>query len=152
MLNTVLHHVVLSWIISSIKQMKYDIKENHLTDWLNKVPWYNTSICYKWHGAVFDDFIINDKTDRCNIMCSITANDKVQPTYFDDASSVVSRAISKNATTSALESLGATLNFINCWLKLFHNNYEVRSKMYHEAMKKLFKQIPTKKSKPLSHD
>ena len=41
---------------------------------------------------------------------------------------------------------------MDCWLKLFHNNDEVRSKEYHEAMKKLFKKIPTMKSKPLSHD
>ena len=43
LLNTKLHHVGLSWIISSRKQMKYDIKENNLPDWLNKGPRYNTS-------------------------------------------------------------------------------------------------------------
>ena len=85
-------------------------------------------------------------------MCSITAHDKIQPTYADDASIVSGRSIPKNTTTAVLESLGATLNFIDCWLKLFHKNYEVRSKIYHEAMKNVFKQIPTKKSKPLSHD
>ena len=44
--------------------------------------------------------------------------------------------------------------FISWYLfeQLFHNNYEVISKMYHEAMKKLFKQIPTNKPKPFSHD
>ena len=42
-LNTKLHHVGLSWIISSIKKMKYDIKENNHPDWLNKDPRYNTA-------------------------------------------------------------------------------------------------------------
>ena len=42
--NKVLHHVVLSWIISSNKQMKYDIIENNHPDWLNKGPRYNTAI------------------------------------------------------------------------------------------------------------
>ena len=42
-LNTILHYVGLSWIISSIKQMKYDIRENNHPDWLNKVPRYNTA-------------------------------------------------------------------------------------------------------------
>ena len=72
---------------------------------------------------MFDNFIINDITYRCNIMCSITAYDKIQPTYVDDASSGGGRAIPKNATTAASESLGATLNFIDCWLKHCHHNY-----------------------------
>ena len=132
--------------------MKYDIKENNRPDWLNKGPQYNTAICSKFHGTVFNDFIRNDRTYRCNIMCSITAHDKLQLTYVDDASIIGDRAIPKNETTAALKSLGETLNFICCWLKLFHKNYEVISKMYHEAMKILFKKIPTNKSKPLSHN
>ena len=115
--------------------MEYEIKENNHHGWLNKGPRYNTAICTKLHGTVFDDFIRNYRTSRCNIMCSITAHDKLQPIYVDDASSVGSRGIPNNATTVALESLGATLNFIRCWLKLFHNNYEVRSKICHKAMK-----------------
>ena len=82
-------------------------------------------------------------------MCSLTEQDKLQHIYVDDASSVGGRAMHKNATTSGLKSLGVTLNFIDFWLKLFHNNYEVRSKIYHEFMKNLFKQIPTKKTKTL---
>ena len=124
--------------------MKYDIKENNRHGWFNKVPQYNTAICSKLHGTVFGGFIRNYRTDRCNIMCSINSHDKLQPTYVDEASSVGGRSIPKNATTAALEPLCETLNFIDFWLKLFHNNYEVRSKLYHEAMKKLFKKIPTK--------
>ena len=40
-LNKKLHHVGLSWIISSRKQMKYDIKENNHPDWFNKGPQSN---------------------------------------------------------------------------------------------------------------
>ena len=68
-------------------------------------------------------------------MCSIPAHDKQQPTYVDDVGSGDNRAIPKNATTAELESLGATLNFIHFWLKIFHNNDEVRQKMDHEAIK-----------------
>ena len=42
-LNTKLHHVGFSWIISSSKQIKYDIKENNHPDWLDKGPQYNTA-------------------------------------------------------------------------------------------------------------
>ena len=76
-LNTVLQHVSLSWIISSNNKMKYDIKENHHPDWLNKGPQYNKAICSKYNGTLFDDFIRNDGTYRCNIMCSITEHDKL---------------------------------------------------------------------------
>ena len=102
--------------------MKYDIKENNHPDWLNKGLGYNPAICYKFHGTVFDDFIRNDRTYRWSIMWSISAHDKLKPTYIDDASSVCGRSIPKNATIAALSSLGATLNYIDCWLKLFHRN------------------------------
>ena len=40
-LNVTLNHVGMSWIISSNKEMEYEMntKINHL-DWLNKGPWY----------------------------------------------------------------------------------------------------------------
>ena len=39
-LNAILHHVGMSWIISSNQEIEYDMttKSNHL-DWLNKGPW-----------------------------------------------------------------------------------------------------------------
>ena len=94
--------------------MKYDIKENNHPYWLNKGPRYKTDISYKFHGTAFDGFIRNYRTYRCNIMCSIPAHDKLQSTYVDDAGSGGGRAIPNNATTAALESLGATLTFIHC--------------------------------------
>ena len=51
---------------------------------------------------MFDDFIRNDWTERCNIMCSIPVHDKLQPLYVDDAGIGVGRSISKNATPSSL--------------------------------------------------
>ena len=39
-------------------------------------PWYVTSICKKLHGKVFEEFIINARTDRYNIMRSIDANER----------------------------------------------------------------------------
>ena len=139
MVNTLLYHVGLSGINSSNSQMKYDIKENNHPDWLNKGPQYNTSRCSKFYGTVFDDFIRNYRTYRCNIMCYIPVHDKLQPTYVDYASSFGGRTIPKDKTTAVLESLGATLKFIDLWIKLFYNNDEVRSKMYNEAMKNLLK-------------
>ena len=44
-LNEMLHHVGMSWIISSNKEMNYEIntESNHLY-WSNKGPWYNRNI------------------------------------------------------------------------------------------------------------
>ena len=69
-LNSMLHHVFMSRIISSNQEMEYGMKttNNHLY-WLNKGPWYNKNICSKLHGIKFEGFITQARTDRYNIMC-----------------------------------------------------------------------------------
>ena len=52
-------------------------------------------------------------------------------------------------TTEALEALGATLNFIEIWIKLLDHNYELRCGMYNKAMKDMSKTMPTTTTKPL---
>ena len=82
--------------------MKYETEENN-PDWLHKGPWYNTAIYFNLNKTVFEDFIRNSRTDRHNLMCSITAHDKKQPKYVDDTSSGGGREIPKNATTAVLK-------------------------------------------------
>ena len=53
--------------------------DKHNSDWITGVPWYNTSICEKLHGNVFEGFIRNTITDRYNIMCSIYEHEKNNP-------------------------------------------------------------------------
>ena len=48
-LNTMLHHFGLLWIIETHEQLKYDM-EKHNSEWIIGVPWYNTYICKKLHG------------------------------------------------------------------------------------------------------
>ena len=76
-LNTILHHVGMSWIMSSSKEMNYEMEENNHQDLLNKGPWYKTSICSKLHGSRFEIFITQARTDRYNLMCSFVAHDKL---------------------------------------------------------------------------
>ena len=89
-LNSVLHHVVLSCIISSNNKTKYKTEDKN-PDWLNKYLWYNTAICSKLHGIVFEHFIRNNRTDRQNLMGYITTRNSQKPTYVDDASSGANR-------------------------------------------------------------
>ena len=42
-------------------------------------PWYNTSICKKVHGTVFEGFFRSARTDRYNLMCYIDAHEKEHP-------------------------------------------------------------------------
>ena len=46
----------------------------------------------------------------------------LKPDYEDKESSIGNRLIPKHMTTEALEALGATLNFIEIWLKLLDQN------------------------------
>ena len=75
-------------------------------------------------------------------MCSLVAHDNIKPDYEDDEISIGDRPLPKHATTETLESLGATLNFIDLWLKLLEENYDARCVTNSTDMKNMFKQIP----------
>ena len=142
-LNAILHHVGMPWIITSNQEMEYEIntKNNHL-DWLNKGPWYNKNICSKLHGINFEDFITQAKIDRYNLMCSLVAHDRLEQDYKDNENSFGDRAIPNDATIKTLESLGATFNFIDICHKHFRGNHCARSESYSNDMEEMFKQIP----------
>ena len=97
---------------------------------------------------MFEYFITHARTDRYSIMCSLVTHDKIQPYYEYDESSIRDSEIPKDSTTKALKLLCATLNFIDIWLKTFHDNYDARCEAYINAMKEMFKQIPQTMIKP----
>ena len=107
---------------------------------MNKGPWYNIYICSRLHGSLFEDLITHERTDRYDLICSLVAHDKIQPYYEDDESSIVDRLIPKNETIESLEALGATINVIDIWLKLFEENYDAICVAYITAMKYRLKQ------------
>ena len=74
----------------------------------------------------------------------------MQPHYEDDESNLGDRSITKYATTKELTSLGATVNFIDIWLKLFLDNYSARCDAYVNATKEMFKQIHITMKKSLT--
>ena len=64
-LNAMLHHVGMSWIISSKKKMDYDnFTNSKKLEWFDTGPWYNKNICSKLHGTTLEDFISQDITHR----------------------------------------------------------------------------------------
>ena len=54
-LNKLLYHVGMSWIIETHEKLKYEI-EKHKPDWITGAPWYNTSICKKYMRQSLKDF------------------------------------------------------------------------------------------------
>ena len=142
LLNAILHHIVMSLIISPNQEMEYEMDKNIHQDWLNKGPWYNISSCSKLHGSRFEYFITQARIDIYNLMCYLVAHDRLELDYKDDEISIGDREIPDNATTKTLESLGATINFIDIWLKLLRANFNAICDAYINAMKDMFKQIP----------
>ena len=51
--------------------------EKHNSEWMSGGSWYNTSICKKLRGNVFEGFIRNAINNRYNIMCFIDAHEKL---------------------------------------------------------------------------
>ena len=76
LLNAILYHLDMSWIISYNNEMKYEIDKSNHQNWLNKGPWYKTEIFSRLHVSLFEDFITHARTDRYNLMCSLVAHDK----------------------------------------------------------------------------
>ena len=52
-------------------------------------PWYNTYICKKLYGKLFEGFIINARTGRYDIICSIYAYER----YINHLSFMVAAAV-----------------------------------------------------------
>ena len=97
-LNEILHHVGMLWIISHNDEMKYETNKNNHQDWLNKGHWYNTYICSRLNVSLFEDFITHTRTDIYNLMCFLFAYDKTLPAYKDDTISIGYRLIPKHVT------------------------------------------------------
>ena len=83
-------------------------------------------------------------------MCSLVAHDRMQDNKQDYESSIGDREIPKDATVKALNSLGATFNFIDIWLHSFCDIYLAQSESYIVAMVDMFKKIPQNIENPLT--
>ena len=99
---------------------------------------------------MFQDFITHAGTGRYNLICYLVAHDKKLPAYEDDKISIGDSLIPKHVKLEALEQLGATINFIDVWIRVLEDNYNARRASYITAMKDMFKKIPLNMIKPLT--
>ena len=81
LINIILHHVGMSWIICYNKEMEYEIDKTNDQDWLNKGPWYSRTICLRLYGSMFEDFITNARTNRYKHLCYLVDHDTKKPAY-----------------------------------------------------------------------
>ena len=71
LLNAILYRVGMSWINISHEEIKYEIDDNNHQYWLDKDPLYNTSICLKFRGSMFENYITHASTNIYILMCSL---------------------------------------------------------------------------------
>ena len=76
--------------------MKYEIDGSNHPDWFNKGPCYNTAMCSRLHGSLFEYFITHARTDRYNLMCYLVAHDQNKTAYEDEEISIVDRILPKH--------------------------------------------------------
>ena len=112
------------------------------------VPGMTHLFVKKLHGTVFERYIRHARTDKYKLMCYIDSHEKHQPSSIDDGKSGGGSALPSNSTTEALILLSATIDSIDCCLKLLYHSYLERSNMYIETMKGLFQKIPVQLPKP----
>ena len=74
-------------------------------------------------------------------MCAVDSYFTIHPPSLEDASSANVIPFPSKLSIDALESLGHTINFIKNWLQCFSDNYELRTFLYNENMKELFRLI-----------
>ena len=78
-MNSMLHHVGMSWIIISKEEMDYDNFTNIKNlGWFDTGPWHNKNTCSKLYGTTFEGSSIQARIDRYNIMCSLVAHDRME--------------------------------------------------------------------------
>ena len=75
LLNKMPHHVGMLWIVETHEKLKYD-RDKQNPEWMTGGPWYNTYICKKSHGKLFEGFIRNARTDIYHIIFSIDAHER----------------------------------------------------------------------------
>ena len=77
--------------------------------------WYNTYICNKLHGKLFEGFIINIRPDIYNIICYIDAYERYhQSSSCGNGISGGGCPLPTTSTTEVLKLLDATIDFIGC--------------------------------------
>ena len=107
-------------------------------------PWYNTSICKKLHGKVFEGFIINVRTDRYNINFLIDAHEKQNQSSCYDGISGGGCPLPSYSTTKALYLLGATIDSIDSCPTALEHNFIEYCNFFSHYMENLFHKIPVK--------
>ena len=109
---------------------------------MDKIPWYNTTICTKLNSQSFEDYFKTGRKDRYEMMYYIGVYDKEHVSMPDDKSSGGVIPIHITSYKEELFSLGHTINFLGNWIQFFEVNYENIITFYKINISELSKKIP----------
>ena len=112
------------------------------TKQMGKGSWYNTTICAKLNGKIFEDYLKTGQKERYTLIFSVDAYYKEHvpiPSYASSGSGI---PIPSKSYKKAHYSLGHTINSLENWLQCFDGNYHNKIAIYKRKMSELFKIIP----------
>ena len=109
-------HVGLFWLIESKDQLKFNF-DQQCSYYINNGPCYNTNIFSHLHVTSFEDFFTTAYKYRYDLICSIRAYEKLNPTCYDYAGIGGGRPLQYGSTSYDMVLNGHTLNFIESWLE-----------------------------------
>ena len=98
--------------------IKFDM-EHHFEKWTQNGPCYNTTIYSQLSGQKFEDYFEAVRKDRYELMCDVDAYDRAHQSEPYHISSGDGIPYKITPYTSALESLGDIVNFIDNLLRCF---------------------------------
>ena len=105
MMNSMLHHVGMSWMITSKKGMDYENFSNHdNVGWFDKGPWHKKNICSKLAPLDYVDFYERKDIDENMENEMKEMNEKIVENPFkddDNFDEAIPMQIRKERTTQA---------------------------------------------------
>ena len=84
-INMVLQHVGLSWIIQQNQKLNSGFQD-YCSSWIISGQWYNTAICSQLNGLLYKDNVTTFICDKYNLMCSTEAHEREYKSVNDEAS------------------------------------------------------------------
>ena len=119
----VFHNVWLLCIIKKNSQLKFEMAAQ-VCQWMDKIPWYKTTISTKLHGQIFEDYLKTGRKYRYALVFFVNVYDIDHVPMTCDASSGVGIPIPIISSKEAIYSLCQKTKFIDSWIQCFEVSYD----------------------------
>ena len=89
--------------------------------YIKNETWYNVTICTKLRGVIFDEFYVNARQDRNELIYKIYAHSKWNDYCSDSISSIFGRPFTNKYISNYLKVLGKQTKIIESCFKMAEN-------------------------------